>query len=58
MTSPVPTNMFNQPKAVYADAGLNEDGKPIEDPGNVSGGIADEFGGAGGAIDELINARK
>ena len=41
-----------------ADAGLNEDGKSIEDPGNVSGEIADEFGGAGGAIDELINARK
>ena len=36
------------------DAGLDEGGHPAnenDDPANVAGEIADEFGGAGGAID-------
>ncbi|MEO6471422.1 MAG: MFS transporter [Aeromicrobium sp.] len=41
-----------------ADAGLNEDGAPAIDLGDVSGEVADEFGGAGGAIDELLNTKK
>ena len=41
-----------------ADRGINEDGKSIDDADDVAGEIADEFGGAPGAIDELINIRK
>lgn len=40
-----------------ADKGLNEDGKPANDADAVEGEIADEFGGAGGAIDEVIHAK-
>lgn len=41
-----------------ADAGLDEDGKPIANADDVSGDTADEFGGAAGAIDELVHASK
>ena len=41
-----------------ADAGLNEDGASVDDLDEVEGEVADEFGGAGGAIDELINAKR
>lgn len=40
-----------------ADAGLDEDGHQAEDVDDVEGEIADEFGGASGAIDEVVNAR-
>jgi ACDE family multidrug resistance protein len=40
-----------------ADAGLDEDGHGVTDADVVEGEIADEFGGAPGAIDETINAR-
>lgn len=36
-----------------ADAGLDEDGRAVEEIDQVDGEIADEFGGAGGAIDEV-----
>lgn len=38
-----------------ADRGLDEDGGTVEDLDQVDGEVADEFGGAGGAIDEFIN---
>ncbi|MCW2823505.1 MAG: transporter [Aeromicrobium sp.] len=40
-----------------ADAGLDEDGHHVVDAEDVQGEIADEFGGAPGAIDEVINVR-
>ncbi len=40
-----------------ADAGLDEDGHHAPDIDDVEGEIADEFGGASGAIDEVVNAR-
>jgi hypothetical protein len=43
-----------------ADHGLDEDGHPATehgDPTDVTGEIADEFGGAGGAIDSIEEAR-
>lgn len=39
------------------DHGLNEDGRVVEDH-DVAGEVADEFGGASGAIDELVNSKK
>lgn len=41
-----------------ADAGLDAQGHAVEDIDVVEGEVADEFGGAGGAIDELINAKR
>ncbi len=41
-----------------ADAGLDEDGHHAEDVDDVEGEVADEFGGASGAIDEVVNARR
>jgi MFS family permease len=41
-----------------ADAGLDENGKPIANAHDVSSDAADEFGGAGGAIDEFMHASK
>ena len=43
-----------------ADAGLDEDGHSIvehDDPADVAGEVADEFGGAGGAIDSVDESR-
>jgi ACDE family multidrug resistance protein len=40
-----------------ADAGLDEDGHSVTDADDVEGEVADEFGGASGAIDEVVNAR-
>ena len=40
-----------------ADAGLDEDGHPASDVDDVEGEVADEFGGASGAIDEVVNTR-
>jgi MFS family permease len=40
-----------------ADAGLNEDGASVDDAEAIDGEVADEFGGAPGAIDEVIHAR-
>ncbi|MBC7630601.1 MFS transporter [Aeromicrobium sp.] len=40
-----------------ADAGLTEDGHTVEKLDDVEGEIADEFGGASGAIDEASRAR-
>ena len=47
----------NHQALTYADAGLNEDGDSAGDAEVVGDEIADEFGGASGAIDEVINAR-
>ncbi|MCW2799998.1 MAG: transporter, partial [Aeromicrobium sp.] len=47
----------NHQALAFADAGLNEDGKPVEDTDVVEGEVADEFGGAPGAIDEVIHTR-
>ncbi|HET8560234.1 MAG TPA: MFS transporter [Marmoricola sp.] len=41
----------------YADAGLNEDGEAAIDLEDVSGEVADEYGGAGGAIDQAAAGR-
>ena len=41
-----------------ADHGINEDGESIDDADALTGEIADKFGGAPGAIDETVNARK
>lgn len=41
-----------------ADAGLDEDGHVVDDADDVDGEVADEFGGASGAIDEAISARR
>lgn len=41
-----------------ADAGIDEDGHAVHDPADVTGEIADEFGGAAGAIDESLVARR
>lgn len=38
-----------------ADAGLDEDGHQVTDADDVEGEIADEFGGAPGAVDEVTN---
>ena len=40
-----------------ADAGLDEDGHVVTDQDDVAGEVADEFGGAPGAIDEALHAR-
>ncbi len=43
-----------------ADAGLDEEGHPAgehDDPADVAGEVADEFGGAGGAIDSIEEKR-
>lgn len=40
-----------------ADRGIDEDGHRVEDADVVEGEVADEFGGAPGAIDEFENAR-
>ncbi|MGQ2911054.1 MFS transporter [Aeromicrobium sp.] len=40
-----------------ADAGLDEDGHPAGDPEEVAGEVADEFGGAPGAVDEVLRSR-
>ncbi|KAA1376072.1 MFS transporter [Aeromicrobium fastidiosum] len=40
-----------------ADAGLDEDGHAVDDADVVTGEVADEFGGASGAVDEVLNAR-
>ena len=42
---------------VNADAGMNEDGGPVDESDHVEGEIADEFGGASGAIDEALHSR-
>jgi ACDE family multidrug resistance protein len=47
----------NHQALANADAGLNEDGASVEDAETVDGEVADEFGGAPGAIDEVIHAR-
>jgi ACDE family multidrug resistance protein len=41
-----------------ADAGLDEDGHDVDGLDHVEGEVADEFGGAPGAIDEVVNARR
>lgn len=41
-----------------ADRGIDEDGHAVEDADEVSGEVADEFGGAPGAIDELIQSKR
>jgi MFS family permease len=40
-----------------ADAGLNEDGEAAVDLSDVAGEVGDEYGGAGGAIDQATTAR-
>lgn len=40
-----------------ADAGLDEDGHPAADPQEVAGEVADEFGGAPGAVDDVLRTR-
>jgi len=40
-----------------ADAGLDEDGHQVTDSDDVEGEIADEFGGAPGAVDEVTGLR-
>ena len=41
-----------------ADRGIDEDGHTVEDADDVTGEVADEFGGASGAIDELIQSKR
>ena len=41
-----------------ADRGIDEDGHAVADADEVSGEVADEFGGAPGAIDELIQSKR
>lgn len=41
-----------------ADAGMDEDGHTVVDGEDVEGEIADEFGGAPGAIDEYLEAQR
>jgi MFS transporter, ACDE family, multidrug resistance protein len=48
---------INHRALANADAGLNEDGRSVDDADAVDGEVADEFGGAPGAIDEVIHAR-
>ncbi|KQY59462.1 MFS transporter [Aeromicrobium sp. Root495] len=41
-----------------ADRGIDEDGHTVADADVVEGEVADEFGGAPGAIDELIQSKR
>lgn len=43
---------MNHRALALADAGMDEDGHDVVDEGDVDGQIADEFGGAPGALDE------
>ena len=47
----------NHAALTNADAGLDEDGHSSTGHDDLSGEIADELGGASGAVDEVVQAR-